>query len=48
MLSLADNGLKVLDGAALPASLEWLIAKQNQVATPTLTLTLTHTLTLTR
>ena len=29
MLSLADNGLKVLDGAALPASLEWLIAKQN-------------------
>jgi hypothetical protein len=31
MLSLADNGLKVLDGAALPASLEWLIAKQNQL-----------------
>ena len=32
MLSIADNGLRVLDGAALPASLEWLIAKQNQLA----------------
>ena len=31
MLSIADNGLRVLDGAALPASLEWLIAKQNQL-----------------
>ncbi len=33
MLSLAGNGLTVLDGAALPASLEWLIAKENDIAT---------------
>ena len=33
MLSLAGNGLTVLDGAALPASLEWLIAKENDIMT---------------
>lgn len=33
MLGLKDNGLRELDGAALPSSLVWLIAPQNDIGT---------------
>jgi hypothetical protein len=33
MLSLKENGLKVLDGASLPTNLGWLICAQNEIST---------------